>query len=367
MRDLRLAVIGTGHLGKIHARLAKNVPGIKLVAVVDPDTKACAAVATENLVKACSSHTEIMHEIDAAIVATPTRYHREVAAELLTNDIHVLVEKPITLTASDADHLNALAGRKSLVLQVGHVERFNPVFAHVAGTIESPRYIEATRASGYTFRSTDVGVVLDLMIHDIDLVLSLVQSSVAEVAATGFTAFGPHEDMVQARLTFENGCVANLTASRVSYAPRRDMQIFAANGHFNLDFTTRNLKSISPVPAVVSSSWDPHHISDAQKESIKEHLFESYLPLQEVELQQCNAIEEEIKDFAHCIRHGGTPRVTGQAGRDAVAVAQQVIQAVESHYWTDQDQVLRGPRMTPEPKVISISQPVATTKHRKAG
>ncbi|MGY8769077.1 MAG: Gfo/Idh/MocA family protein [Pirellulales bacterium] len=367
MRDLRLAVIGTGHLGRIHARLAKGIPGIQLVAVVDPDAKVCGAVAAENEVKACGSHSEIMHEIDAAIVATPTRYHKEVAAELLSSDIHVLVEKPITLTSSDADSLNVLAEQNNLILQVGHVERFNPVFSHVAETINNPRYIEATRASGYTFRSTDVGVVLDLMIHDIDLVLSLVQSDVAEVAATGFTAFGPHEDMVQARLTFENGCVANLTASRVSYAPRRDMQIFAANGHFNLDFTTRNLKSISPAPAVVASSWDPHHISDSQKESIKQHLFESYLPLQEVELQQCNAIEEEIKDFANCVRHGGVPRVTGQAGRDAVAVAQQVIQAVEEHCWVDQDQVLRGPRMTPEPRVISMEQSAGVDTHRKAG
>ena len=182
---------------------------------------------------------ELVGEIDAAVVATPTFTHHAIASELIRGGVHVLVEKPIAPNVREADELVQLARRRHVVLQVGHVERFNPGLVSVERRLAEPKFIEARRQSGYTFRSTDVGVVLDLMIHDIDVALSLVKSPVVQVDALGVSVMGDHEDMVSARLRFANGAVANLTASRMSYAPARTMQVFTATGFASIDFATR--------------------------------------------------------------------------------------------------------------------------------
>lgn len=350
MRQVRLAVIGTGHLGKIHAKLAKTIPSIKLVGVVDPVAEAREAFCQEHKIKGFAEVGEVLKKIDAAVIATPTLYHKEVAVPLLNAGKHVLVEKPITLTVDDADELINLAEQHRCVLQVGHVERFNPAFREAARKIESPRYIQGARMSGYTFRSIDVGVTLDLMIHDIDLVLSLVRSPVIDVQATGMTVFGPHEDIVEARITFANGCVANLTASRASFAPARKMEIFSDAGFVGVDFATRKVKSIVADELVRNGTAEVHDLSTEGKTYVRENLFASVLPLQETEVAPGNAIADELAEFADCIQRGLTPTVTGQAARDALAVAQKVMDAVESHRWDGGKVNLVGPGMRPEPK-----------------
>jgi len=346
VKTLRLAVIGTGHLGRIHTRLLKgleDVEDLELVGVVDPVASAREAAAKEFNTGAFACHTEVADQIDAAIIAAPTRHHHAIAASLLKKNVHVLVEKPITLDAEQADELVALAKQKKRVLQVGHVERFNPALAAAQPYVAQPKYIEATRASGYTFRSVDVGVVLDLMIHDLDVVLSLVRSKVVQVQALGVAVFGPHEDIAQARLTFENGCVANLTASRCSYEPQRSMNIFSGTGFAAIDFGACTAKVVQPTEAIQSRDLDVHSMLPEEQADVRENLFESYLPVQELEVQRGNAILDELTDFVTSIRSRRSPVVCGQQGRDAVAVANRIINKIAAHRWNGAGEGPTGP------------------------
>ena len=353
MRQVRLAVIGTGHLGKIHAKLAKGISAFKLVGVVDPVKESRDAFCQEHKIKGYDDVSEIAKKIDAAVIATPTLYHKQVAAPLLEMGKHVLIEKPITLDTNEADELIDLAEHHRSVLQVGHVERFNPAFREAVKKIESPRFIRAERSSGYTFRSIDVGVTLDLMIHDIDLVLSLVRSPVVDVQATGLTVFGPHEDIVETRLTFANGCVANLTASRASFAPSRHMEVFSDAGFVGVDFTTRKVKSIVSDDIVKQGVSEVHELSAEGKGYVRDNLFSAVLPLQEIEVAPGNAIEAELKEFADCIQRGLTPTVTGKAAREALSVALQVGDSLAQHRWDGGKFNLVGPSMRPEPKRVA--------------
>jgi len=350
MRQVRLAVIGSGHLGKIHARLAKANPSFDLVGVVDPVDDARNAFCREHGITGYSRVEDIVDDIDAAIVATPTVTHRDVAASLLKRGIHVLVEKPITLCREQAQELIDLAELNSTVLQVGHVERFNPAYREASRKVGKPRYIQGERTSGYTFRSIDVGVTFDLMIHDIDLVLSLVRSPVVDVQATGLTVFGPHEDIVEARLTFENGCVANLKASRASFSPARNMEIFSDTGYVGIDFTTRSLKSIVSDELVRSGVSEVHQLSAEGKQYVRDNLFTTVLPLQECEIAPGNAIQEEHNEFVDCIQRGLTPTVTGHAGKEALEVASRVVESVQAHEWDGGKFVLVGPELRAVPK-----------------
>src|SRR5262245_15209090 len=225
MNRLRVAVIGVGHLGRIHARLMAQASEAELVAVIDPSSEARAAVGAELKIPALAHYQSLLGQIDAAIVATPSRLHHAVAIDLLKHGVHVFVEKPMTLNVGDASDLIAAAAAHDLVLQVGHVERFNPALLAATPHLSEPKYIDAVRSGPFTCRSVDIGVVLDLMIHDIDVVLSLVGDELVSVEALGAAVFGPNEDWAQARLTFEGGCVANLFASRVAWQAQRTMQI----------------------------------------------------------------------------------------------------------------------------------------------
>jgi predicted dehydrogenase len=330
---LRLAVVGVGHLGRIHARLAAGVPEIELVAVVDERREAREAVAAEHGCRAVGDFRELVGEVDAAVVATPTFTHCDVAGELIRGGVHVLVEKPIAPNVQDADELVHLARKRHVVLQVGHVERFNPGLISVEAKLREPKYIEARRQSGYTFRSTDVGVVLDLMIHDIDVTLALVKSPVVQVDALGVSVMGDHEDMVSARLRFANGAVANLTASRTSYAPARTMQVFTPTSFASIDFATRRAMLVEPREDLLRRTLDVATFSEADRQGIRERMFETLLVKSEPAVVESNAIEQELIDFAAAIRTGREPRVTGADGRDAVAVAERVLECVRAHAW----------------------------------
>ncbi|MBL9123896.1 MAG: Gfo/Idh/MocA family oxidoreductase, partial [Planctomycetaceae bacterium] len=192
MRPLRLAVIGVGHLGKAHARIAAGLEEIELVGVVDPVAANRTQVAAAHGVQACAHHRELLDRIDAVVIATPTRFHHAVALDLAAHGVHLFIEKPLTATLAEADELLAVAERNGVLVQVGHVERFNPVLTGVLPQLREPKYIEACRASTFKFRSTDIGVVFDLMIHDIDLVLSLARSQVVNVEALGVSVFGEY-------------------------------------------------------------------------------------------------------------------------------------------------------------------------------
>jgi predicted dehydrogenase len=344
---VRLAVVGVGHLGRIHARLAAKLPDVELVAVVDSRPEARLAAAAETGARAVAEYRDLIGEVDGAVVATPTRTHHSVASELMRGGIHLLVEKPMTASRAEADELVQLARRRHLVLQAGHVERFNPALVSVQHRLSEPKYIEARRQSGYTFRSTDIGVVFDLMVHDIDVTLSLVKSPIAHVEALGVSVMGDHEDMVNARLRFSNGAVANLTASRTSYVPLRTMHVFTPTCFASMDFTTRRSTLVEPRADLLWRKLSAAALADDERERLKGRLFEEVLIKSEAPSAETNALEQELLDFAAAIRSGRAPRVTGADGRDAVAAAEMILECVRDHLWDGRESGRQGPLAMP--------------------
>ncbi len=351
MKPVRLAVVGAGKLGGYHANIAAKSEAFELVAIVDPFGAARNSLAEKTGAKPFAEIGDVCEQIDAAVVATPTFTHYETVIKLLEAGKHVLVEKPIAPTGKQAGEMVAAAEEAERILQVGHVERFNPALEAIPEPIVGPRYIQAIRTSGFTFRSTDIGAVLDLMIHDIDLTLAIAKSEVVGVSAMGLTVLGSaergdHEDMVTTQLQFANGCVAQLTASRVSYELQREMQVFSSNGFLKLDFAKGEATTVRPTEEVLSQAFNPSKQSPERKaELFGGKLFEDVLVKETHESPAVNAIELELLDFAQAVRTGIAPRVTGVAGRDAVVVAEQILEAVAAHRWDGSATGRIGPSM----------------------
>ena len=243
MNQIRVAVIGAGHLGKIHARLISSIESVRLVAIADPCDVALKNVSDMMPADVARVHDyrKLVGQIDAAIIATPTRFHFGIAADLLQSGIHLLIEKPMTDSVTDAQTIVEMADRYNCVVAVGHCEQFNAAIQTALKEIGTPKFIQASRLSGYTFRSTDIGVVHDLMIHDIDLVNSMFMGQVVETRATGISIFGNHEDIAQARIQFSCGGIANLTASRCSFSSERSFQVFGTDGFARVDLATHQI------------------------------------------------------------------------------------------------------------------------------
>ena len=333
MSQLRVAVIGAGNLGRIHAKLLGEHRGVNLIAVADPSSQACDRIAKTIDTKTIRDYRELIGHIDAAVVATPTRYHHEVATDLLGHGIHTLIEKPITDSVTTAQDIVRIADRTGSVVQVGHVERFNPAFEAAVKNIGTPKFIQASRTSTYTFRSTDIGVVHDLMIHDIDLVNSMVGGDLIDSRAVGFSMFGGKEDMAQARLQYACGVVANLTASRCSFNAERTMQIFGTDGFAKIDFTESKVTSVKVPSWMKNREVDFFNLTEEQKQFVRESLFENVLPMKETVVERNNAILQEQADFIAAIRDDLQPRVTARQGARALEVAQRVIDSISSHQW----------------------------------
>jgi predicted dehydrogenase len=329
---LRVAVVGCGHLGSIHARLLQSLDDVQLVGVVDPLLAARERVAAECAVPAFAHSDELHNHVDAAIIATPTAHHHEVAERLLSDGVHVLVEKPVTKTVAEANRLIALARRRGLVLQVGHVERFNPAWNAVVRHLTRPQYIEAVRAGSYTFRSTDVSIVLDLMIHDLDLVLSLTDSPIVDV-----------------ELKFANGCIATLKASRVNYEPQRSMHVFSQHVFAAIDFAKGEARLIHPAPAVLRGEVDLTCCPPEQRQQVQESMFRELLSLETLQVERANAILQEQREFVASVLHGDPVRVPGEQGRDALAVAEQILNSIRTHRWNSHLPSAIGPHALFEP------------------
>jgi predicted dehydrogenase len=325
---LRVGVIGAGHLGRIHTRLIQSNNDVELIGVVDPIAEARLRIRSESNTNVFAHHSEIAGHLDAAIVATTTEHHHAVGIDLLEQGVHLFIEKPISSTVAHADELVALANAKNLVLQVGHVERFNPAWRAIAARVRRPRYIEAVRMSGFTFRSTDIGVVLDLMIHDLDLVLSMVRSEVVEIDAIGSTVFGPHEDMAHAHLRFANGCIANLNTSRTSFYSQRTMQIVTDRAYGSVDFGERTAKLVRPSKEVLRGEIDVQSMSVEECDRFRHNLFSDLLPVRDLPVEDRNAIADEQADFLNAIRTGRRPRVTGERGRYNLSVAEGILDRI---------------------------------------
>lgn len=370
MKPLRIAVIGVGHLGRIHARLISGLQAFSLAGVVDPVEQNRLPVASEYRTTAHASHEEVAARIDAAVIATPTRYHHRVALDLLRRGVHVLVEKPLAASVAEAEELVQAARQHGALLQVGHVERFNPAWSLALPHLREPKYIEAVRRGSFSFRSTDIGVVLDLMIHDLDLVLSLVRSEVRHVEALGISIFGRHEDAANARLTFENGCVATLSVSRASPSAARVMQVWNRRGFANIDFSARTATFVRPGELLQRREFDVDRLSAEEKQQLKETQCAALLPTETLQAEPQDAITAELLDFADSIRQGRSPRVPGEHGRDALAVAEQILRKIETHAWDGAPDGPVGPWAIPRTQIIPgphWSRKPAPVERREAG
>jgi predicted dehydrogenase len=333
VKPLRVAVVGVGHLGRHHARLLKELD-CQLVAVADPDPRARAEAEQNYGVPALADYRELAGKVDAVTVVVPTRLHREVAGFFLERQVDVLVEKPIAGTVAEGREIVALAAAHGRILQVGHVERFNAALQGIAEFGRAARYIESHRLAPFSFRSTDVGVVLDLMIHDLDLVLALVRSEIASVDAFGGAVFTPAEDMASAIIKFKNGAVAHLTANRVALKPLRKMRIFSPEGYASLDFHGATAMVVKKNPGWDFQKLDLDKIDRTQVGDLWKFVFEGLLSVQEYKLDEGNPLRAELAAFLVSVRDRSTPMVTGEDGVAAVAAAEQVVAAIARNRWT---------------------------------
>jgi predicted dehydrogenase len=372
MQRLRIAVIGAGRLGGFHAQKLAACDDVELTAVVDPLAENRTRVAAQCRTQALADHRPLLGRIDAAVIASPTRFHHKLALEFLRRGIHLLVEKPLCPTLAEADELVETAVAHGAILQVGHVERFNPAFTAALPHAADAKYVEAVRSSGFTFRSTDVGVVLDLMIHDIELVLALVRSPVRKVQAMGLSILGGHEDVANARIEFECGCVAALSASRVSYEALRRMQVWTPRSFASIDFAARTTTLVRPSETLLRRQFDVDALSSAEREHYQQHFAAEHLPRETQEYAAVDALALELRDFTDSIRTGRSPRVTGSQARDAVAVAEQILARIHAHAWDDRADGPVGPLAEPRPRVIptphfTLTPGALPLVHREAG
>ncbi len=326
MKPLKVVVVGGGHLGRIHARLLHDLPGAELLGVVDPDPQARAAVQAACPVPTFAELDHLLPRLDAAVVASPTCTHAAVAQRLLAHGVHLLVEKPLAATAREAQTLAELAQARGLVLAVGHVERFNPAVEAAGPFLRSARWIQAVRVGPFTGRSTDTGAVLDLMIHDLDLVLAHAPGRLVQVQAWGQAVLGRREDVAHALLWFDSGTVVQLTAARVAPQPRRVMHVWSDGGYCELDFAARCCRTIQPSETLRQRPLLVEELPPAECKQAASHLYQRYLVRHEQAEPECNQLAEELADFLAAVREGRRPRTSGAEAAYAVAVAEQIVE-----------------------------------------
>ena len=312
MIKVKIGVIGVGSLGQHHARVCTELPNAELAGVADIDPERGREIAGRHKVPFFADHRDLLKQVDAVSIVVPTTMHHQIARDALAAGKHVLVEKPITATVGQAEELLKLAGSRNLKLQSGHIERFNPAFKAAAAHIHDPKFIECLRISPFGGRNTDVPVVLDLMIHDIDIVLSLVNSELERVSAIGTSLVSGREDIANARLEFRNGCVASLTASRISGKKERRMRFFQEDSYISVDL-------LNPGVRVHRLKGDPRGVSDLSQA----------MELIEPKIDKVEQLKAELSAFVDCIIEDAVPVVTGQDGLRAMQAAEEIMAEIE--------------------------------------
>jgi predicted dehydrogenase len=302
MKKLRVGVVGVGHIGSNHARIYAELAHAEFVAVFDIEPARAAEIEAKYKAKAAGSLNEFAETVDAASVATPTSAHFSVARDLLARGKHLLIEKPITENTADARELARLAAEKRLVLQVGHVERFNPVLSALEQRLTHPRFIEAHRLSPYPNRSTEIGVVLDLMIHDLEIILHLVNSTVENIDAVGVPVLSRGEDIANARLRFASGCIANITSSRISPERMRKIRVFQEDAYLSLDYQGQSGEIYRRVNGRITR--DP------------------------VAIEKEEPLRKQLASFVECALTGGEPKVSGSHAAAALGLAVEITKRI---------------------------------------
>jgi predicted dehydrogenase len=324
IEKLKIGVIGTGHLGKLHTKMFTEIENCELVGIYDSNFDQAKNVSEEFKVSAVNSIDELLKKVEAVSIAAITSAHYEIAKKCLEKNIHVFVEKPITATIPQAEELVIISNDKKLNLQVGHIERFNPALVSMEKYMLEPKFIQTDRLAQFNPRGTDVAVVLDLMIHDIDIILSLVKSEVKDVQANGVAIVSDTLDIANARIQFENGAVANVTASRISQKKMRKMRIFQQDGYIALDFVTgvAELFRLMPVDSELSPSFIPLGeigVGDKKRRLVYEQR----------EQKDINALKYELQLFINSVLNNEKPVVSGEDGLRALKVAEIIIQKIE--------------------------------------
>ncbi len=316
MKKLRVGVVGVGYLGKFHARKYAGMEDVELVGVVDEDRSRARRIAEDLDTRPYTHHRDLLGKVDAASIVVPTPGHFPVGKDFLENNVHLLIEKPITTTVAEADELIRMARERDLIVQVGHLERFNPALKAVQDAVRDPVFMEANRLSVYQERGTDVSVVLDLMIHDIDICLHLAGAGVRSIHAAGLPVVSEHTDMANARLEFRNGCVANLTASRVAAEAKRELRLFQEEVCIHVDF-------------------GGHGATLARRNGSHPGTSDGDAPMPGMDVQRFSpdkgdALLEETLAFVRAVRQGRAPAVTGRMGRDALSIALAVEDRIQA-------------------------------------
>ncbi|MBF0193843.1 MAG: Gfo/Idh/MocA family oxidoreductase [Magnetococcales bacterium] len=311
---LRAAVIGAGYLGRFHAMKYAMIPGVDLVGIVDASQERVNAVSKELGTKGYTDYNDLLDSVDLVTISTPTPSHYNITASCLNAGVHVLVEKPITVTVDEADELIDIADRMNLVLQVGHLKRFHPAIVALknSGVIKQPLFIESQRLAPFKSRALDVDVVLDLMIHDVDLILNFVDSELLDIDATGGKVVTQYTDIANTRLKFQNGCVANVTASRVSESSTRRIQIFQDDAFVSLDFITSDIK-------IMQRTQGEMELDGIMVPAIKQT---------KIPINKYDTLEAEIRSFCESVRQGTQPLVSGRDGRKALAVVTKIRESI---------------------------------------
>lgn len=307
MKKIRAGVIGAGYLGQFHAEKYAGLPNVELTGIVEKDPARGELIARKLNTEAFTDLSRILDKVDVVSIVVPTILHHQIAKQFLDAGVHVLLEKPMTVTLEQADELIALASRKKVVLQVGHIERFNPAVTAIQPLLRSPGYLQAERSAPFTVRCTDVNVVLDLMIHDLDIVSSLAGSTPRKVSAAGFSIITREIDSVMARIVFANGCVADVTASRISDEKKRLLKIFDGDALYTADYQTQKAFMSRRGPGAV-----PEFLTT------------------EIATERRDTLLEEIKAFIGCVEHASRPAVSGIEGRNALALARLITHSIEN-------------------------------------
>ncbi|MDJ0881981.1 MAG: Gfo/Idh/MocA family oxidoreductase [Gammaproteobacteria bacterium] len=309
-KTFNVAVIGVGHLGKFHADKYAAAEDCNLVAVVDSNLETAQTIAAKHGAEAVTNYQDILEHVDAVSLVVPTSLHFDIARDCLNAGIHCLIEKPITTTVDEAQVLIDLAKEQKRVLQVGHIERFNSVMMDIDQLLDQPQFIESTRLAPFTPRATDVSVILDLMIHDIDIILDMIDSPIKHISASGISVLSDEIDIANARLEFDTGCVANVTASRISRKRERKIRVFQKDAYISADFQEKILAVNRKGDQQTENGF--HDITHSEK---------TY--------EDTDALNLEILDFINAIKNGSAPKVTGEDGKRALQTAIEITHLIK--------------------------------------
>lgn len=332
-KTIRVGVVGVGHFGRHHARVYSELKDAELVGVADPDGERARKVARENNTTVFADYRELLDKVDAVSVAVPTRSHTSVTCDFLSHGVAVLVEKPMASSLAEARRMQSAADKSGATFQVGHIMRFSPFVRAVHQMDIEPKFIEVHRLSPFSFRSLDVGVVLDMMIHDIDLVLELVRGRVEKIDAVAFALAGKTEDICNARVSFDDGCVANLTASRVALKTMRKIRIFSSDSYISMDFGKNYGLIAKKSPEFSFENVNVDEVRGLSIGELKEMMLDDFFTVREMEIDEVEPLKAELESFVDCVRNGRTPVVSAADGIRSMETAEMILEAVRAHRW----------------------------------